>query len=253
MPTLSLSREGHVAHIRWSNPPHNFIDLDFISQLAEEICSLNSDPDCRVVLLSAEGRVFCAGADFGAIAGEMEIDPAPFYAQAMRLFDAEKPIVAAVHGPAIGAGLGLAMAADFRVAGPATRLSANFVQLGFHPGFGLTHTLPRLIGLQRASTLLYTGRRIDGATALALGVVDELVESTDAVLDRAMAIAQEIAGAAPVALQSTRATLRQDLASEVRAANSRELDIQRVQFRTADFREGILASAQRRAPIFTGT
>ena len=73
MPTLSLSREGHVSHIRWSNPPHNFIDLDFISQLAEEICSLNSDPDCRVVLLSAVGRVFCAGADFGAIAGEKHV------------------------------------------------------------------------------------------------------------------------------------------------------------------------------------
>lgn len=252
MSDLALTRNGHVAHLRWSRPPHNHVDPDFMRRLADQLDALDADPDCRVVVLSAEGKAFCAGADFSGADKGADIDPAPFYQHAMRLFDTRKPMVAAVHGAAIGAGLGLALVADFRVAGPATRLSANFVRLGFHPGFGLSETLPRLIGAQRASTLLYTGRRIDGATALALGVVDELADSDDAVLTCAMAWAQELAGAAPAALQSTRATLRQGLADAVKAANQRELELQREQFKMADFREGIAATAERRQPVFTG-
>lgn len=247
-----LAHSGHVAHVRWSRPPHNHVDPDFIRRLADQLDALDADASCRAVLLSAEGKAFCAGADFNQAGPGSEIDPAPFYAQAMRLFRTRKPIVAAVHGPAIGAGLGLALVADFRVAGPSTRLSANFVRLGLHPGFGMSETLPRLIGAQRAATLLYTGRRIDGAAGLAMGLVDELADSDEAVLARAMAWAQELAASAPVALQSTRETLRQGLADAVTAANQRELALQRVQFRMGDFREGVAAAAQRREPAFTG-
>lgn len=250
---LALTRNAHVAHLRWSRPPHNHVDPDFMCRLADQMEALDADSDCRVVLLSAEGKAFCAGADFRAAGAGAEIDPAPFYQHAMRLFRSRKPVVAAVHGAAIGAGLGLALVADFRVAGPSTRLSANFVRLGFHPGFGLSETLPRLIGIQRASTLLYTGRRIDGAAGLALGLVDELASSDAEVLSRAMALAQELAGAAPQALQSTRATLREGLADAVMAVNQRELQMQRQQFKMADFREGIAATAERREPVFTGT
>lgn len=250
---ITLTRSAHVAHVRWSRPPHNHVDPDFIRRLADQLDALDADPDCRAVLLSAEGKAFCAGADFRAAGAGTDIDPAPFYQHAMRLFRTRKPMVAAVHGAAIGAGLGLALVADFRVAGPAARLSANFVRLGFHPGFGLSETLPRLVGAQHASILLYTGRRIDGTAALAMGLVDELVDSDADVLPHAMALAQELAGAAPVALQSTRATLRQGLADAVIAANQRELQLQREQFRMADFREGIAATAQRREPVFTGT
>lgn len=250
---LALTRNAHVAHLRWSRPPHNHVDPDFMCRLADQMEALDEDPDCRVVLLSAEGNAFCAGADFRAVGAGAEIDPAPFYQHAMRLFRTRKPVVAAVHGAAIGAGLGLALVADFRVAGPRTRLSANFVRLGFHPGFGLSETLPRLIGSQRASTLLYTGRRIDGAAGLALGLVDELASDDAEVLRRAMALAQELAGTAPQALQSTRATLREGLADAVMAVNQRELQMQRQQFKMADFREGIAATAERREPVFTGT
>lgn len=250
---IEFTRNGHVAHLRWSRPPHNHVDPDFMRRLADHLDAFDEDPNCRVVVLSAEGKTFCAGADFRATGTSAEIDPAPFYEHAMRLFRTRKPMVAAVHGAAIGAGLGLALVADFRVAGPSTRLSANFVRLGFHPGFGLSETLPRLIGTQRASTLLYTGRRIDGTVGLALGVIDELVNSDAEVLVRAIALAHELASTAPVALQSTRATLRQGLADAVFAANQRELQIQREQFKMADFREGIAATAERREPVFTGT
>uniref|UniRef100_UPI001E562026 enoyl-CoA hydratase/isomerase family protein n=1 Tax=Delftia sp. ASV31 TaxID=2795113 RepID=UPI001E562026 len=124
-------------------------------------------------------------------------------------------------------------------------------RLGFHPGFGLSLTLPRLIGAQRAATLLYTGRRIGGEEAVAMGLADELVEK-EQVLARSMALAQDIAASAPLAVASTRAGLREGLAQQVAEANRRELAIQRQQFRTEDFREGVAAMAQRRTPVFHG-
>lgn len=251
---LQLTFQGYVAHLRWTRPPHNHIDPDFMRRLADVLDDLDTDDSCRVVVLSAAGKAFCAGADFGNVGAgtDGEIDPAPFYAHALRLFKTRKPLVAAVHGAAIGAGLGLALAADFRVVGPSTRLSANFVRLGFHPGFAMTVTLPRAIGSQAAATLLYTGRRIDGVAGLRLGLADEFADSDDAVLTRAMALAEELASSAPVALQSARETLRQGLAEEATVANQRELEIQRQHFRMADFREGIAAAAQRREPQFKG-
>lgn len=169
----------------------------------------------------------------------------------MRLFHSRKPIVAAVHGAAVGGGLGLALVADFRVTCQEARFSANFTRLGFHPGFGLSTTLPRLIGEQKAALLFYTGRRIGGAEAVAMGLADELVPQGD-VLDRAIALAQEMAESAPLAVQSIRATLRRDLAERVTAVNQREMAEQIRQFQSDDFREGIAATAQRRAPVFTG-
>lgn len=253
---LALTRIGYVAHLRWTRPPHNHVDADFMRRLADGLDALDGEQGCRVVVLSAGGKAFCAGADFGAVnaanADAIDIDPASFYVQALRLFRIRKPIVAAMHGAAIGAGLGLGLVADFRIAGPSTRLSANFVRLGFHPGFAMTVTLPRVVGEQAAATLLYTGRRVDGAAALRMGLVDELADSDDAVLTRALAWADELAVGAPVALQAARETLRQGLADAVAVANRRELEIQRGHFRTADFREGIAAAAQRREPRFLG-
>lgn len=249
--TLTLEHHGFVAHLRWFRPPNNHLDTSFMQELAEQLESLDDNPACRAVLLSAQGRVFCAGADFAG-ADLDHIDPASFYRQALRLFGTRKPIVAAVHGPAIGAGLGLALAADFRIAGPSTRFAANFVRLGFHPGFGMSATLPRLIGPQQAAALLCTGRRIDGTAAHRIGLVDALAATDDEVLALAMAQAQELASAAPAAVQSTRATLRQGLAQQVAQANAHELALQRQQFASADFREGVAAAAARREPVFTG-
>ncbi len=109
------------------------------------------------------GQGVCAGANFGAQESSVARDPSLFYRQAMRLFRTAKPIVAAVHGAAVGAGVGLALAADFRVTSRDARFSVNFNRLGFHPGFGLSVTLLRLIGEQQAALLFYRGRRIDGA------------------------------------------------------------------------------------------
>jgi enoyl-CoA hydratase/carnithine racemase len=201
-------------------------------------------------VLAASGPSFCAGADFSTEDGG-ERDPSVFYAQAMRLFDCSKPVVAAVHGAAIGAGLGLALAADFRVTCREARLSANFTRLGIHPGFGISVTLPLLIGQQQAALMLYTGRRLCGDEAMVIGLADILAPQAE-VRQRAMSLAADIAESAPLAVQSTRKTLRTDLAQAVRKTNQRELALQREQFATQDFREGVAAMAARRAPVFTG-
>jgi enoyl-CoA hydratase/carnithine racemase len=235
-----------------NRPPHNFANEALMRRLADTLRALDSDANCRAVVMAAEGKTYCAGADFSASReGAIDSDPSPFYQQVMRLYGFSKPIVAAVQGAAVGAGLGLAVMADFRVSCNEARFTANFTRLGFHPGFGLSITLPRLVGEQKAALMFYTGRRLTGTQALAIGLVDELVPQAE-VRDRAIALAQEIAGAAPIALQSTRATLRGDLALRIEAVNRRELARQQIEFATQDFKEGVAAMAARRAPVFQG-
>jgi 2-(1,2-epoxy-1,2-dihydrophenyl)acetyl-CoA isomerase len=239
---------GHVGHVRLQRPPHNFFSLVLIDGIADALVALDADDDCRVVVLSAQGKNFCAGADFSA--SNAGYTTAELYAAAVRLFRTRKPIVAAVQGAAIGGGLGLSLAADFRVVAPEARFSANFARLGFHHGFGLSVTLPALVGQQTAARLLYTGRRVGGAEAVRIGLADELVPR-DGLLDAAMAFAGEIAGSAPLAVESIRSTLRGDLADRIAAATDHEADEQARLRATADFVEGAKAMAERREPRFT--
>jgi 2-(1,2-epoxy-1,2-dihydrophenyl)acetyl-CoA isomerase len=241
---------GHVTDVVLCRPPNNFFSSSMIAELASALELLDSRPETRVILLSAEGKHFCAGADFArtTAADETEL----LYAAAVRLFRTAKPLVACVHGAAIGGGLGVAMAADFRVTCPEARFSANFARLGFHHGFGLTETLPRAVGRQRAAELLLTGRRIDGREATDIGLADRCV-SSEKLSESARAFAAEIALSAPLAVESIRATLRGDLADRVaRAVNHERLEQERLRT-TKDFVEGVRATAERRPPNFTRT
>jgi enoyl-CoA hydratase/carnithine racemase len=169
----------------------------------------------------------------------------------VRLFSCKKPIVGAIQGAAIGGGFGLALVPDFRVASPEARFAANFVKIGFHPGFGLTYTLPRVIGVQKANLLFLTGRRINGEEAYAWGLVDFLVEP-DRLRETAMKLAAEIAENAPLAINSTRATMRRGLAEAVQAQTDLEFIEQDWLMRTEDHKEGIKAVAERRPGRFVG-
>jgi len=252
---IGLARDGHVAIVEIRRPPHNFFDIVLIRGLADLFQALDRDESCRCIVLAAEGSAFCAGADFSSrdrsvVPGEGQ-QSNPLYDEAVRLFSCAKPVVAAVHGAAVGGGLGLAMVADFRVACPQARFSANFNRLGFHPGFGLSVTLPRVVGVQNAAMMFYTGRRVGGDEAHAMGLADVLVPQ-EQVRVEAVKLAQEIALSAPIAVLSTRATLRAGLADEVRRAVAHEGAEQVKHFRTEDFREGVEAMAARRAPRFEG-
>ncbi len=240
--------DDHVGVVRLCQPPNNFFSLAMIEAVADALEALDSDPSCRSVVLAAAGKHFCAGADFASPAA---YTTGELYAAAVRLFRTSKPIVAAVQGAAIGGGLGVALSADFRIATPNARFSANFARLGFHHGFGLSVTLPAVVGQQRAAELLYTGRRIDGDEAAAIGLADRVVP-TDQLESTALGLAAEIAASAPLAVRSIRATLRADLADRVEAATARELVEQERLRRTDDFIEGTRAMAERRAPNFTG-
>lgn len=246
--SIGVERDGFVAVVEIQRPPNNFFDIDLIRDIADAADELAAG-DCRAIVLCSEGRHFCAGADFG---GGRATNPAGphLYDMAIRLFEQPLPIVAAVQGAAIGGGLGLAMAADFRVASPEARFAANFARLGFHHGFGLTVTLPLVAGHQAALDLLYTGRRITGEEAQQLGIVDRLVP-TDELRAAAIEQATEIATSAPLAVRSIRHTMRGHLAAEVRAALDRERAEQDRLTATSDWREGVTAMAERRTPNFT--
>lgn len=252
---VRVTRHGHVALVEICRPPHNFFDVALIEDLAAIFDSIDEDSECRASVLAADGTAFCAGANFASGPSVLDKESAeqrnPLYVAAVRLFACDKPIVAAVHGTAAGGGLGLALVADFRVTCAEAKFTANFTRLGIHPGFGLTHTLPALIGQQKASMMFFTGRRIDGAQAVEWGLADVLTERA-LVRDEALALAAEIAQSAPLALVSTRKTLRKGLAERVARHADHEDAEQYWLSQTEDFNEGVRAVAERRPGNFTG-
>ena len=251
---LAVDQVGHVAVVTFANSPLNFATVDLVRRIADALEQIDADPRCRAVVLQSEGKVFCAGANLNnpqGVGGAGMGSVNALYAQALRLFACETPIVAAVQGAAVGAGLGLAMAADFRVAAPEARFAANFVKLGFHPGFGLTHTLPRAIGAQRASLMLLTGRRVKPQEALAWGLADALAPAAE-LRAAALRLAEELAENAPLSIVATRKTLRAGLVDAIRAATEHEYAQQAILRDTEDYAEGLRAVEERRAGNFVG-
>lgn len=245
--SIGVSIADYVAVVELRRPPHNFFDEQLLTEIADAVTSFDDSDDVRTIVLCAEGRNFCAGADLRGMGpgGIRRV-----YRQAARLFAGRRPIVAAVHGRAVGGGLGLAMAADFRVAAPDALLTANFAQLGFHQGFALSVTLPAAVGRQRAQDLLYTGRAVSGTEAVELGLCDRIADDPRA---EALAYAAEIATSGPLAVPAIRATLRRALVSDAVAALDLEASAQAALLDTKDFEEGIAASIGKRAPNFTGS
>jgi 2-(1,2-epoxy-1,2-dihydrophenyl)acetyl-CoA isomerase len=233
---------------------------------------MDADPSCRAIMLCSEGKSFCAGAQLGGGGGgrqdsgsgksvdaqvsrtlERAASDGPsrhLYDEAVRLFSTQTPVVAAIQGAAIGGGLGLALMPDFRIAAPEARFAANFARLGFHHGFGLSVTLPDLVGQQRAMEMLYTGRRLRAEEALEIGLCDKLAP-LDSLRSAALDFAREIAISAPLAVRSIRETLRGNLPERIRAATNREKSEQARLQKTTDFKEGVRAMGERRTPNFT--
>ena len=257
---IGVDIANFVGTVEIRRPPNNFFDLSLINQIADAFEELDATDKCRAVVLAAQGKSFCAGANFGDGStldksgqrpGEASSPVSHLYMQAVRLFRSKKPIIGAIHGAAVGGGLGLAMVPDFRVTCPEARFVANFTRLGFHPGFGLTETLPAVIGKTNANMMFYTSRRIGGEEAYRMGLANALVPQ-DQVREAAQKLAAEIAENAPLAILATRATMREGLADRVKAATEHELTQQSHLRTTDDFKEGVKAMAERRVPDFKG-
>lgn len=254
---VAVEAHGHVALLEIQRPPNNFFDVDLINALGDAFEAMDDDDNVRALVLAAQGKHFCAGANFGNRAQQTQRESRtaaagnPLYTAAVRLFACKKPVIAAIQGAAVGGGFGLAVMPDFRVVCPQARFTANFAKLGFHPGFGLTHTLPNLIGQQRANLMFMTGRRVNGETAYEWGLADVLTDQ-ESLRERALELAAEIAENAPLAVMSVRATMREGLAEAVKLQTDIEFREQDRLQKTEDHAEGVKAVAERRPGNFKG-
>ncbi len=243
--------ESFVATVEIHRPPNNFFETDVIESLGDAYAVLDELVECRAILLCSEGKHFCAGANLsGSVTDGRSVGPDLLYREAARLFAVKTPVVAAIQGAAIGAGFGLACLADFRIACPEARFSANFARFGFHHILGLTVTLPAIVGQQHALNLLFTGRRVKGDEALAIGLSDGLV-TQDLVRAEAHALAAEIASSAPLAVRSIRSTMRAGMVERFRVASEHEAIEQEWLQSTSDWTEGVRAASEGRPPQFT--
>ena len=248
---IAINITGNLAHVEIQRPPNNFFDYLLIEQIADAYEELDEVSECRVIILSSQGKNFCAGANFGQDEDMLDksVPYAKLYAQAVRLFKTRKPVIAVIQGAAIGGGLGLALSADFRIACAEARFSANFAKLGFHPGFGSSVTLPRVIGTQKAMDMLYTARRVGGQEAFEIGLADKLTTKEN-LIKVAEEFGSEIASSAPMAVESIRSTIKGNLAEQVEEIVDWELSEQVRLQKTEDFKAGIAASLTREVPEF---
>jgi enoyl-CoA hydratase/carnithine racemase len=221
------------------------------------IDALTRDAEVRVVVVTGEGSAFCSGGNTGWIASEpdagvdhLRTRMIAFYRAWLSIRRLEVPTIAAVNGPAIGAGLCLALACDLRYAGPGARLGAPFVKLGMAPGMAATYLLPDVVGEAVARDLLLTGRTVQAEEALRLGLVSRVLEG-ESFAEQVEEIATGIAATAPIPSRYTTLALRQRH-TDLESAIQHEAMMQPISLATADLQEGIAAAREKRAPSFTG-
>lgn len=257
-PSVGLEMRGQVALLTLDDRPRkNAMSPALGDALRARVEGLKALGDLRAVVLTGAGGAFSAGGDLAMLerlrsvsAAESRAFMRSFYARYLSITELAVPTVAAIEGPAIGAGLCVAMACDLCVVDAQAKLALNFVQLGLHPGMGATYLAPLRAGAQRGAELLWTGRRFDGAEAVRLGLALEALPAAE-VLPRALALAGQIAQNAPLAVRALKRRLGLDQAA-LDLALEAEAIAQAESYGSADLGEGLAASAARRAPVFRG-
>ena len=228
--------------------------------LLDAITRASADPHVRVMVITGAGRGFCAGGDVKAMnearergrEGQLIDKFAPSRDRTLlAMRDAPQPIIAAVNGPAAGAGMNLALGCDMRIASSAATFSQAFVKRGLHPDWGGTYFLPRAVGMAKASELIFTGEVVDAPEALRLGLVSRVV-APEELLPAARELARKIAAGPPVAIRLAKRALHHNLGTDLRAALEFETFAQNVCRETEDAAEGIRAFVEKRPPVFRG-
>lgn len=254
--TVLVARRGHTTVLTLNRPDRlNAVSEELYRTLIDALAACDADPDVRCVILTGAGRAFCVGADLQAHSArtrtradqEQYLQLAQQVCQQIQTMTT--PVVAAVNGYALGAGAELAVSADFIVMAADAQMGFPEVSIGTFVGGGVTHRLPRLVGLRRATDLLILGDRFTGTQAHEWGLAYAVI-SADGLLDSAVALADSLAAKAPLSLARMKAALcRNDplgVAFETEPQELLEL------MSTSDWAEGVAAFAERRAPVFEG-
>lgn len=264
MKTIKYERDGHVGLITLNRPDRlNAMSQTLVRELHEVLNRLDEELEARVVILTGAGRGFCAGADLKGGDGEGAWDDrlGPIQSQyrlqqgyaslITRMRQIPQPIIAAVNGPAAGGGLCLALASDIRYASESAKFNCAFVKLGLSGGeLGSSYFLPKIVGASNAAELMYTGRMIDAATALDMGLVSKVVPDGE-VVDAAKELAAEMLSNAPLALRMTKEVFNFGLcAPSLEAQIHMENRTQTIAFLTDDFREGAMSFVEKRPPEY---
>lgn len=244
------------------NRPERLNALDNIlrQELYQAILQAGEDHEVRAIVITGAGRGFCAGGDMKN-ANEVKEGRAerPFMDRVaplrdkvvLAMRDTPKPIIAAVNGPAAGAGMNLALACDMRLASTAARFGQTFVRRGLHVDWGGTYLLPRLVGMAKACELIFTGDIISAEEAHTLGLVNKLV-SPEELMPETYALARKVADGPPLAIHLAKRALYHNQEVDLRAALEFETYAQNLCYETEDSKEGIKAFVEKRPPRFQG-
>jgi len=260
---LNYEQDGHIVTLTLNDPERRnpLTGNTAVEELVAAIDRIDGDRSVRVVILTGAGTAFCSGGnvrDMGRHAsGEMTgMEIRQEYRRGIQrlplaLFNLEVPVIAAVNGPAIGAGLDLACMCDIRVAAESAKFAESFVKLGIIPGDGGAWLLPRIIGLSRAAELTFTGQMIDAQQALAWNLVSQVVP-VESLMETARGIANAIAANPPHAVRMAKRLIREGMHSRLDTVLEMSAAFQALSHQTADHREAVAAFVDKRPPVFTG-
>lgn len=256
MNTLKWFDQDGVATITIQKPPANALSSGLLKQLSAVLDEISENDTVRVILIHGEGRFFSAGADikeFTTIKSSEEFAQYGKYGQNLfeRIEAFPKPIIAAIHGAALGGGLELAMACHFRLVAENANLGLPELQLGLIPGFGGTQRLPRYVGCARAAEMLFTSQPITGLEAVQYGLANHAYPEAE-LLEKAMTMAKMIAKKSPVSLKATIQLLNYTKTQNFYDGVAKEADLFGEVFLSEDGKEGISAFIEKREPIFKG-
>lgn len=256
MSSIDIERRGAVAVVTMNNPAgRNALDLAMRRALLEVFRALAEDDGVRSVVLTGAGEAFCAGADVGKMGGRdlagSRQRMRTMHAMVRAVHGLDKPVVAAVRGPAVGIGFSLAMACDVVVAAPGANFSQVFSKVGLAPDGGAIWFLARQMGQARARELVYSARKVTGEEAHALGLVQRLVPD-ERVLEEALALASEYAEGPGLALAMAKQMFAASVAPSLEQFLELELLVGPQLSQTTDHAEGRAAFAEKRKPKFTG-
>ena len=227
--------------------------------LAEALEYAGSDRNVRVVIITGAGRVFCAGGDVAFMAELMQRRDAEEFSRILgagrrvilAIRQMTKPVIAAINGPASGAGCNLALACDLRIASSTATFSQSFAKVGLHPDWGGTYFLPRLVTPNKACEMFFLGETIDAAEAARLGIVNQVVAPED--LESATRqLAERLRAAPPIALAAAKHAVYMSQAAELEEMLRYETEAQLRCFDSDDAHEGVQAFLEKREPRFTG-